>query len=50
MGNWATEAPLGYDNVKINGEKKIVINAQGKMVKKAFEPKILNRKRLNNQE
>ena len=37
MGNWATKAPLGYDNVKINGEKKIVINAKGKMVKKAFE-------------
>jgi site-specific DNA recombinase len=37
MGYWSTKAPLGYDNVKINGEKKIVINEKGKLIKKAFE-------------
>ncbi len=37
MGYWSTKAPLGYDNVKINGEKKIVVNEEGKLVKKAFE-------------
>ena len=37
MGYWSTKAPIGYDNIKINGEKKIVINAKGKLIKKAFE-------------
>ncbi|HSZ71331.1 MAG TPA: recombinase family protein, partial [Cytophagaceae bacterium] len=37
MGHWVAKAPLGYDNIKINGEKKVVINQKGKLIKKAFE-------------
>ena len=37
MGYWSAKAPLGYDNVKINGEKKILINHKGKLIRKAFE-------------
>jgi site-specific DNA recombinase len=36
-GYWSTKAPIGYDNIKINAEKKIVINATGKLIRKAFE-------------
>jgi site-specific DNA recombinase len=37
QGNWPTKAPLGYDSVKINGKRSIVINAQGAILRKAFE-------------
>ena len=36
-GNWPTKPPLGYDSVKINGQRTIVINAKGKLLRKAFE-------------
>ena len=36
-GNWPTKAPLGYDSVKINGKRTIVINATGNILRRAFE-------------
>lgn len=36
-GNWPTKPPLGYDTVKINGRRTIVINAKGNILRKAFE-------------
>ncbi len=36
-GDWPTLAPTGFDIVKSNGKRKIVINAKGKLLKKAFE-------------
>ena len=36
MGIWVVKAPMGYDIVKSGGERKIVINATGKKLKKAF--------------
>ena len=36
-GNWIHRPPLGYSSLKINGERKIVINETGKLLKKAFE-------------
>jgi site-specific DNA recombinase len=36
-GEWVTRVPQGYDIVKINGDRKIVINKEGKLIKKAFE-------------
>lgn len=35
-GDWPTMAPLGYDSIKVNGKRKIVINAKGKLLKQAF--------------
>ena len=35
-GIWVTKVPMGYDIVRTNGEKKIVVNAIGKKLKKAF--------------
>lgn len=35
-GMWCCQAPLGYDNVTINGEKSTVINETGKILRKAF--------------
>ncbi len=35
-GNWCTKPPLGYDMVRSNGQKNIVLNATGKILKKAF--------------
>lgn len=35
-GEWCTSPPTGYDIVKTNGEKKIVVNAKGKLLRKAF--------------
>jgi DNA invertase Pin-like site-specific DNA recombinase len=36
-GEWVTRVPQGYDIVKINGLRKIVVNKEGKLIKKAFE-------------
>ena len=36
-GIWCVKPPIGYDTVKINGERKIVINKYGKLLKKAFD-------------
>ncbi|TND08268.1 MAG: resolvase domain-containing protein [Bacteroidetes bacterium] len=35
-GEWATKAPLGYDNIKKNGVKSIILNETGHLLKKAF--------------
>lgn len=39
-GIWVLKAPQGYDNVTINGERKIVVNAEGKKIRKAFQWKL----------
>ncbi len=39
-GIWVLKAPFGYDNVTINSQKMIVINEQGKKLKKAFQWKL----------
>lgn len=36
-GDWPTMPPLGYDIVKINGQRKIVVNEKGKLLKLAFQ-------------
>lgn len=37
MGIWVTKPPLGYDTVKVNGARMIVINEDGKKLRRAFE-------------
>jgi site-specific DNA recombinase len=39
-GIWVVKCPFGYDSVKVNGIRKIVINDDGKKLKKAFEWKL----------
>lgn len=36
-GDWPTMAPLGYDIVRANGKRSIVVNSKGKLLRKAFE-------------
>ena len=35
-GEWCTAPPLGYDIVRTSGKKQIVVNATGKLIRKAF--------------
>ncbi|MBK7669145.1 MAG: recombinase family protein [Sphingobacteriaceae bacterium] len=35
-GEWCTKPPVGYDIIRINGERKIVLNDTGKIIKKIF--------------
>ncbi|GAA4733698.1 recombinase family protein [Flavisolibacter ginsenosidimutans] len=35
-GEWVTRVPQGYDIVKVNGVRKIVVNEEGKKLRKAF--------------
>jgi site-specific DNA recombinase len=35
-GEWCVQAPVGYDIVTINSERKIVMNEKGKLIRKAF--------------
>ena len=35
-GEWVTKVPQGYDVIKINGVRKIVVNEEGKKLRKAF--------------
>jgi site-specific DNA recombinase len=35
-GNWPTNPPMGYDSIRINGERRIVVNEKGKLLKLAF--------------
>jgi site-specific DNA recombinase len=35
-GEWVVKPPMGYDIIRINGSRRIVLNAQGKLLKKAF--------------
>ena len=39
-GDWCTRPPLGYDTVKVNGKRSIVVNDTGKLLRKAFHWKI----------
>lgn len=36
QGEWCTMPPKGYSSVKINGVRKLVLNEDGKLIKKAF--------------
>jgi site-specific DNA recombinase len=36
-GIWVAKPPIGYDVVKINGVRKIVVNEVGKKIKRAFQ-------------
>ncbi len=36
QGIWCTKAPLGYDNVRRNGDRFIEINDTGRLIRKAF--------------
>ncbi len=36
-GIWCLKPPMGYDVVRLNGERKIVINKTGHQLKKAFQ-------------
>jgi hypothetical protein len=35
-GEWCNKPPIGYDIIYINGERKIMVNDTGKIIKKAF--------------
>ncbi len=35
-GQWCAKPPVGYDILKTNGEKKIILNEQSKIIKKIF--------------
>jgi site-specific DNA recombinase len=35
-GEWCTAPPIGYDIVKSDGKRSIVLNSKGKLLKKAF--------------
>ncbi len=35
-GEWCHKPPTGYDTIKENGKRKIVVNAKGKLLRKAF--------------
>ncbi len=35
-GTWPTKPPIGFETVRENGKRKIVINAKGKLLRKAF--------------
>jgi site-specific DNA recombinase len=35
-GEWCHKAPYGYDEIKENGKRKIVLNEKGKFLQKAF--------------
>jgi DNA invertase Pin-like site-specific DNA recombinase len=39
-GDWVVKPPQGYDIIKINGNRKIVVNEEGKKIKLAFEWKV----------
>ncbi len=36
LGIWASKPPQGYDIVKINGQRKLAINEEGKKLRRAF--------------
>lgn len=36
-GHWLGRPPFGYDTITTNGERRIVVNAKGKLLRKAFE-------------
>lgn len=36
-GDWPTAVPLGFDIVRINSKRRIVVNQKGKLLRRAFE-------------
>jgi len=46
-GNWPTKPPLGYDSQRTNGQRTIVINAKGKVLRQVFEWKMVEGLSLN---
>ncbi len=40
QGFWVVKPPQGFDIIKINGNRKIVVNEEGKKIKLAFEWKV----------
>src|SRR5690606_8009724 len=36
-GDWPTRPPIGYDIVRKNGKRSIVVNASGRLIRQAFE-------------
>ena len=40
QGIWVVKPPQGYDTILINGDRKIVVNAEGKKIKRAWDWKI----------
>lgn len=36
-GEWCGPLPIGYDSVKVNSKRQIIVNEKGKLLKKAFE-------------
>lgn len=36
QGEWVTAVPVGYDVIKVNKERKIVVNETGQLIKKMF--------------
>lgn len=47
-GEWCTKPPVGYDILRTNGEKKIILNEKSKILKKMFQWKA--EERLPNEE
>jgi site-specific DNA recombinase len=35
-GDWPTSPPMGYDAIRVNSQRRIVVNAKGKLLKLAF--------------
>jgi DNA invertase Pin-like site-specific DNA recombinase len=46
-GEWCAKPPIGYDILKRNGERKIILNEQSKIIKKIF---LWKAERLQNEE
>lgn len=42
-GDWCTKPPVGYDIIRINGERKIILNESSKIIKKIFLWKVQER-------
>lgn len=42
-GEWCHKAPYGYDEIKVNGKRQIVLNEKGKLLQKAFYWKLKER-------
>ncbi|MBA3706700.1 MAG: recombinase family protein, partial [Bacteroidetes bacterium] len=42
-GDWCTKPPVGYDIIRINGERKIILNETSKIIKKIFLWKVQER-------
>ncbi len=36
-GDWPTMVPLGFDIVRLNSKRQIVVNSKGRLIKQAFE-------------